>query len=90
MRTKALILGGMPPMEGPWVTISEAAAWKVVTRTMPHSEQLLGRILIEVRNGNGESVLLPPGSQVHGSEARAIVREAEDTVVTVHLESVED
>ena len=89
MRTKALILGGTPPMEGPWVTITEAAAWRVVTKTMPHSDGVLGGLQLEVRNGSGSSVLLPPQSQVKGTSVRALLCESVSVVVTVHLESVE-
>lgn len=77
-------------MEGPWVKTSEAAAWRVVTRTMPHSDDyILGGVLIEVRDKDGDLLLLPPGALVRGVEARAIIKEPNSKVVTVHLESVE-
>ena len=91
MRSVALVLGALPPFEGPWVPISEGVAWETCIKTHPIGLDVNGQVKVELDGMYKSSVQLPSGTLHHGSHARAVVGEIEGLQsVSVYLEEAED
>ena len=91
MRSVALVLGALPPFEGPWVPISEGIVWDYYIKTHPIGLDVDGQVRIELDGMYTSTIRFPPGLGKRGSHARAIVGEIEGLKgISVYLEEADD
>ena len=95
MKSVALVLGALPPFEGPWVQISEGVVWDCCTITQPHGLDVNGQVKVEVNGMYWSTIRLDsenPNKKLMGQFARAVLTEKVDGVksISVILEEAED
>ena len=93
MRTKALILGAMPPVEGPTVSLEEVAAWDVEIVTMPVGVDISKSLKIHVGYPDNTLALLPPGElRITGALSAKVTLDKmnEDFVVSISVVEADD
>ena len=92
MRSVALVLGALPPFEGPWVPISEGVVWDLVVKTQTIGLDVNGQVEVEVDGWYRSTIQLPSGLWLMGQRARAVIgKEFEEGLesISVFLEEAE-
>ena len=73
MRQKALLLGAVPPVIGPWVPINEMPEGTILVETRPVLAELNGQIQLMVESPEGVVKAQDVSQKVTGSRVYASV-----------------
>ena len=90
MRTKMLVLGAIPPFEGPWIPIQRGVTWGCSIVCQPVGTGVDGQIILNVRDEQGNITSLRKGDPVRGTAVQAVIEEIEGLkMISVFIEEVE-
>ncbi len=87
MRPKMLVLGALPPFEGPWIPIQGGVTWGYSVVCRPVGTGVDGQLTLNVRDEMGNITSLPKGAKIRGTAVQAVIGKVEGLeMVSVFIE----